>query len=193
MHKAGNQVVVSVEEIFQMKTNEKMFGRFVTLSNAWIMASSFKFARKTRADSSEWKTWLVSGLWQAISISDSRLQGIGMIYSLAWRDACKAYKAQYGNAAQKTEDACDSCHRDGEGNYEDIQIPSVDESFGNFEYNDFLSKLEKEIDWKAFFVIKKRLEGNTLEDIGQALSITREGVRKIFEKNAHKIKKLAIA
>jgi hypothetical protein len=183
MHKVGNCVVASKEEIFQMKTDARLFSRFVVLCGAWIAARSFTFARKTKADSSEWKTWLTSGLWKAVLIADDRLQGVGMVFSLAWRDAMKAYVATYENNAQKTEDACDSCNRDENGELEDIQIPSIDSNFGDMEFREFMDNLKTKISERDYLIALKRLDGYTLEEIGGMIGVSKQGVDKIFKKN----------
>ena len=182
MHKSGNTVCATVEEIFAMKTDARLFSRFVVLSGAWIAASSFRYSRKTKADSSEWKTWLTSGLWKAVLIADNRLQGVGMIYSLAWRDAMKAYVATYENNAQKTEDACDSCNRDENGALEEIQIPSIDHNFGDMEFREFMESIQQKVSERDYLIILKRLDGYTFEEIGDFVGISKQGVEKTFKK-----------
>lgn len=182
MHKSGNTVVATVEEIFAMKENSRLFSRFVALSAAWIAASAFRYSRKTRADVSEWRTWLTSGLWNAVRIADERLQGVGMIYALAWRDAMKAYVATYENKSQKTEDACDSCHRDENGDLEEIQIPDIDHNFGNMEFQDFMENIKTKVSERDYLIILKRLDGFTFEEIGDMVGISKQGVEKTFKK-----------
>lgn len=183
MHKVGNRVYASVEEIMTMKTDERLLGRFLTLTSDWVNAKAFIYSRKTRGELSEWKAWLSSGLWTAIRICDDRLQGVGGIFDLAWRDGMKAYKGKYGNNAQKTEDACDSCHRDGEGGFEDIEIPSVDENIASLDYTDFMEKLRTKVPARDYNIILRRLNGQNLRKISVALGLSHEGVRKIMDKN----------
>lgn len=191
MHKAGNRVFATVQEIFEMKENEKLFARFVGLSRAWIEAEAFKMARRARADASEARTWLTAGLWDAVKRADDRLHGVGGIFDLAIRYSTKAYVAQYVNVAQKTEDACDSCNRGEDGEFEEIQIPDLDESHTSFAFRDFMEKLQTQVTARDFLVIQKRLNGYTLEEIGESIGISKQGVDKIFRKNLPKLRAFA--
>jgi DNA-directed RNA polymerase sigma subunit (sigma70/sigma32) len=103
----------------------------------------------------------------------------------------KAYKAIYGNCAQKTEDACDSCHRDGEGGFADIEIQSIDENIASLDYTDFMAKLRAKVTQRDYLIISRRLNGNTLEEIGKQIGISREAVRKIFDKNLRHLREFA--
>lgn len=191
MHKSGNRVYATVEEIFAMKEDEKAFSRFCALARAWIEAEAFKQARRTRADVSEARTWLAAGLWDAVKRADDRLQGVGMIFTLACKYASKAYVAQYVNAAQKTEDACDSCNRGDNGEFEEIQIPDLDESHSSLAFRDFMENLRSQVSSRDFLVIQKRLDGYTLEEIGESIGISKQGVDKIFKKNLPKLRAFA--
>jgi len=191
MHKAGNRVFATVPEIFAMKEDEKLFAKFVGLSRAWIEAEAFKLARRTRADASECRTWLAAGLWDAVCRTDDRLQGVGMIFTLACKYASKAYVAQYVNIAQKTEDACDSCHRGDDGEFEEIQIPDLDESHSSFAFRDFMENLRTLVTDRDFIIIQKRLDGYTLEEIGESIGISKQGVDKIFKKHLPKLRAFA--
>lgn len=191
MHMSGNRVYATVEEIFAMKEDEKLFSRFVTLARAWIEAEAFKLARRTRADASECRTWLAAGLWDAVKRADDRLQGVGGIFTLAGKYASKAYVAQYVNIAQKTEDACDSCHRGEDGELEEILIPDLDENLSSFAFRDFMSRLRENVTERDFIIIQKRLDGYTLEEIGESLKISKQGVDKIFKKHLPKLRAFA--
>lgn len=192
MHKAGNRVFATVPEIFSMNEDEKLFARFVGLSRAWIEAEAFKLARRTRADVSEARTWLAAGLWDAVRRADDRLQGVGGIFDLAVRYSTKAYVAQYVNVAQKTEDACDSAHRGEDGELTDLVIPDLDEGHASFDFRDFMERVKGELSEKDYYILQKRLEGDTLREIGEALGMSHEGVNKIFKKRIYpKIKAFA--
>jgi hypothetical protein len=191
MHKAGNRVFATVPEIFAMKEDEKLFAKFVGLSRAWIEAEAFKLARRTRADVSEARTWLAAGLWDAVRRADDRLQGVGGIFDLAVRYSTKAYVAQYVNVAQKTEDACDSCNRGDDGEFEEIQIPDLDEDHASFAFRDFMENLRTLVTERDFLVIQKRLDGDTLEEIGASIGISKQGVDKIFKKHLPKLRAFA--
>lgn len=191
MHKSGNMVYVSVSECFAMKTNEKMFTQFVSLSSAWITAKAFTQARKTKADHSEWKTWLTSGLWNAVQRADDRLNGVGMIYSLAWRDASKAYVAKYVNAAQKTEDACDSCNKNDDGGFDQIEIPHIDEDLHSLDFRDFMEKLESKLSKRDFIIISKHLNGYTFQEIGDAVGISKARAHKVYHEHLNLLREFA--
>ena len=191
MHKVGKSVHATVEEIMAMKTDERLFRRFVALSSDWVNAKAFGYARTTKGELSEWKTWLAAGLWNAVRIADERLKGVGGVYSLAWRDAMKAYVATYVNAAQKTEDACDSCHRDGEGGFEDIEIPDLDENIQSLDFTNFMENLRTKVSERDYIIIHRRLHGSTLDEIGKIVGISKQGVQKIFEKNLRHLRQYA--
>lgn len=191
MHKSGNRVYATVEEIFAMKGDEKAFSRFCTLARAWIEAEAFKLARRTRADVSEARTWLAAGLWDAVNRADDRTQGVGIIFTLACKYASKAYVSQYVNVAQKTEDACDSCNRGDDGEFEEIQIPDLDESHSSLAFRGFMENLRSQVSSRDFLVIQKRLDGYTLEEIGESIGISKQGVDKIFKKNLPKLRAFA--
>lgn len=191
MHKSGNRVSVTVEELFQMKEDSRLLGRFVVLCSAWIAATSFKQARKTGTTSSEWSAWLTVGLWKAVQNLDERAKGVGMVFQIALFDACKAHVAAYVNSAQKTEDACDSCNRDSEGNLEEILIPSMDENLSSLDFRDFMDNLKGQTSERDFTIIQKRLDGYTLEEIGEAVGVSKQGVDKIFKRHLSKLRQFA--
>lgn len=188
MQKVGNRVEATVEEIFAMKTDSRLFERFVILSRAWIEAEAYKLARRSRVDVSEARAWIACGLWDAVQRADDRLQGVGMIFFLAKRYSTKAYVSQYVNKSQKTEDACDSCNRSEDGEFEDILIPDLDEALSSLPFRDFMSNLKNRVSERDFLVIEKRLDGYTLEEIGELIGVTKEAVRKIIVKNTPKLK-----
>ena len=191
MHKAGNRVYASVEEIFAMKEDAKLFSRFVVLARDWLNAEAYKFTRRTRASLSEAQTWLAAGLWDGIQRADHRTQGIGIVFNLAVKYTTKAYVAQYVNVAQKTEDACDSCNRGEDGEFEEIQIPDIDEAHASFAFRDFMEKLRPEITSRDFLIIQKRLDGYTLEEIGDSIGISKQGVDKIIKRTLPKLRAFA--
>lgn len=191
MHKSGNRVYATLEEIFAMKTNETLFSHFVGLAKAWTEAEAFKMARRTRADSSECRTWLAMGLWDAVVRADERLKSVGGIFNLAGKYASKAYVAQYLTVAQKTEDACDSCHRGEDGELEEILIPDSDENLSSFAFRDFMEHLSGQVSERDFIIIQKKLDGFTLEEIGESIGISKQGVDKIFKKHIPKLRAFA--
>lgn len=193
MHKVGKTVFVSLEEIQEMKTNEKMLGHFVFLSSDWINASAYSYAKRYfyRSSLLEWKSWLTVGLWKAIQIADNRLKSVGGIYNLAWRDAKKAYVATYVNSAQKTEDACDACEKGEDGELQDIQIPSIDENLNDLPFNEYIERLRGQISDRDLYVVIHRLKNcDTLEEIGNDLGVTKEYVRQILKKTVQKMKEV---
>ena len=195
MEKVGQRVSCTVEEIIGMKTDEKAFARFVHLSSAWLAATSYRMARTScqRASASEFRAWLSYGLWDAVGRFDERGRGVGMIYDMAVWSAQNAYKSQYGNAAQKTADLSVSSQKNADGEMEEILIPSFDENLASQDFRDYMASVREILDEKDYLILQKRVEGKTLEEVGEILGMSKEAVRKRVVRFMPRAKKLYMA
>lgn len=195
MQKVGKRVSCTVEEIMAMKEDEKLFGAFVRLSSEWLAATSFSMARTAcqRATTSEFRSWLSYGLWDAVKRFDARGKGVGMIYDLAYWSAQNAYKAQYGNGAQKTADLAVSVTKNADGEMEEITIPSIDPAYATQEFRDYMAAMKANLTEREYLILEKRVEGKTLQEIGDILDLSRERVRQIVAKFTPKARRIYAA
>lgn len=54
-----------------------------------------------------------------------------------------------------------------------------------------MENLRSQVSSRDFLVIQKKLDGYTLEEIGESIGISKQGVDKIFKKNLPKLRAFA--
>ena len=180
MHKVGNKVNASLEELFAMKTDERLFAQFVRLAKDWINAEAFKMQKRLwKSDLSECRSWLTAGLWDAVCRLDDRARGVGIVFDLAIKHAGKVYVALYCTSAQRGEDKTVSHQRGKDGELEQIDIPVDAEDHGRSEAHDtILAILQEELSEVDFQIVKSRMDGKTWEEIGAAMGCSRQNINK---------------
>lgn len=180
MRKVGNKVSATLEELFAMKTDERLFSEFVRLAKGWINAESYKMQKRLwKSELSECRSWLTAGLWDAVKRLDDRAQGVGIVFDLAIKHAGKVYVALYCTSAQRGEDKTVSHQKGKDGELEQIDIPVEAEDHGRSEAHDkILAIIQEELAEGDFQIVKSRMEGKTWEEIGEALGCSRQNVNK---------------
>jgi hypothetical protein len=193
MYKAGNKVSATPRELLEMKENSRLLAEFIRLSDAWLNATAFTQARKTRAEMTEWKVWLTTGLWWAVGYNDGRAESTGFIYKVATQQACKAYDSAYESATAgrlREATSTNQTNDDGESVEADL-IDLNDKSAFNLEFNSFMAAIESKVSERDYFVIQSRLKGETFEAIGEAIELSKQMAYKIWQKHLPKLKTYA--
>lgn len=182
MHKVGNKVHASLDELFAMKTDERLFAQFVRLAKDWINAEAFKMQRRLwKSDISECRSWLTAGLWDAVCRLDERAKGVGIVFDLAIKHGNKVYVALYCTSAQRGEDKTVSHQKGKDGELEQIDIPVDAEDHGKDEaHSTILAILQEELSESEYQIVKSRMEGKTWEEIGEAMDCSRQYVNKVW-------------
>lgn len=185
MHTANRKIFATKEEILNCKGNEKEFKRFLALLNTsgWLKIATYKKVRAyNKADYSEWMSFIIQGVHNAIEKADDRITIPSVLRLSIWW-AQTEYKKLYINKAQKLEDESDAMEKDCDGNLMDITIPDVDSRFEDVEIREFLAMMEKKLPSREMNIFIEIMYNETpLRELGKSIDITGERVRQIMEK-----------
>lgn len=192
MYQYGKNVSATARELVEMKENQRMLARFISLSESWIKAQAYIHARKTPADADEWNCWLRTGLWQAIMYNDGRAETTGLIYKIAIQQAFKGYQAAYESAtARRLRESASMTHKDDDGAYVEVDIVDEDKALSTVEFDSFMSSIQSKVSERDYYVIQSRLNGKTFEDIGEAIELSKQMAYKIWKNHLPKLKAYA--
>lgn len=218
MHTNGKFVIATPAEIIACKGDARELGKFIALSKNWINASAFRYSRNTSATADEWKTWLTTGIWEALERLDDRAVATpALVFDIAWRLAMNAHKSAYRaskgtpkKSAEHTtvdewghETARDkngneivqisvvSAIKGEDGEMEDILIPSEDEGHAELPFSIFMESLKMKVKAKDYYIIERKLQGYTLQEIADDLQMSKQGVDQNFKKNLPLLREFA--
>lgn len=184
MHTANRKIFATKEEILNCKGNEKEFKRFLALLNTsgWLKIATYKKVRAyKKADYSEWMSFIIQGVHNAIEKADDRITIPSVLRLSIWW-AQTEYKKLYANNAQKTEDESDAMEKDCEGQLTDILIPDIDPRFEDIEIRDFLCQMEKNLSTREMHIFREIMENETtLRELGSSLNLSHERIRQLME------------
>lgn len=184
MHTANRKIFATKEEILNCKGNEKEFKRFLALLNTsgWLKIATYKKVRAyKKADYSEWMSFIIQGVHNAIEKADDRITIPSVLRLSIWW-AQTEYKKLYINKAQKTEDESDAMEKDCDGQLTDILIPDIDPRFEDIEIRDFLCQMEKNLSTREMHIFREIMENETtLRELGSSLNLSHERIRQLME------------
>jgi len=198
----------------ECKVNTGKLTEFIRLAKGWINGTAFRSAYSSKASAEEWKVWLTTAIWEAFQRLDDRVTPTpAILLEIAWRLAMNSHKAAYlrpvikgvpkkckelssvdeygketirdknGNEIIPIRIASATKGEDGELN--EILIPTIDEGLASFEFVDFMESMKSKLSEIDFFILERKLAGDSLEDIGIELEISRQAVDNRFKRFKH--------
>lgn len=214
MHCTGKKIYATPAEMMECKNSEMKLAEFIRLAKGWINGYAFKCAYSSKATPEEWKVWLTTGIWEAFRYLDDRVTATpAILLELAWRLAMNSHKAaylrpvikgtpkkskelstvdEYGKETIRDKNGNEiipvrmsSATKGEDGELNEILIPVSDTGLASIDFNDFMESMKLKLSEIDFYILEKKLQGDTLEEIGLDLNITRQAVDNRFKRFKH--------